>query len=237
MSKTKNRWNIIKRAAAFWKKQDTVAGQSPGAQKPSPITYSPGARRPSSAKTQDNCAQNTARPRVSRRKFAMRAVATVSMSVVLATMMTPASAFAATTNDNHAFPTNTTAINDSSTTGDYAVAHGDNDPFFGNTTADAGKTWTDKTVVVPTSGNTEGATATYTMVNGQNIPVDKATEGVFQTSLSALTSSMQVSSTPTPLDIVLVLDVSGSMNYDFGGDEDYYPVYNNYVDDRQAGLT
>ena len=71
-------------------------------------------------------------------------------------------------------------------------------------TASVGRIWTDKSVT------------TDSMTNN-NITVTKADGSAFLTALTALSSTSNLSSTATtPLDIVLVLDASGSMDYDMG---------------------
>ena len=71
-------------------------------------------------------------------------------------------------------------------------------------TASVGRIWTDKSVT------------TDSMTNN-NITVTKADGSAFLTALTALSSTSNLSSTATtPLDIVLVLDASGSMDYEMG---------------------
>ncbi len=73
-----------------------------------------------------------------------------------------------------------------------------------DSTVNVGRIWTDKTV------------STGDMTKG-NITVKKAENGVFLTALTALSSTSNLSSTSTtPLDIVLVLDMSSSMTQDMG---------------------
>ena len=83
--------------------------------------------------------------------------------------------------------------------------------YFGNSTENIGRIWSDKTVLTE-SANVDGQT------------VVKNTDSEFQVMLSALSSRSNTTvSESKPLDIVMVLDVSGSM-----GDKNvtYTPVYN-----------
>lgn len=85
---------------------------------------------------------------------------------------------------------------DPSSMGDWAVILGGETP----NTANIGRIWTDKTV----------STDTITTSSGSVI---NRGDSAFVTTLSALSSTSNVSSTSTtPLDIVLVLDASGSMD-------------------------
>ncbi len=73
-----------------------------------------------------------------------------------------------------------------------------------DSTVNVGRIWTDKTV---STGN----------MTKDNITVEKAENGVFLTALTALSSTSNLSSTSTtPLDIVLVLDMSSSMTGSMG---------------------
>lgn len=76
-------------------------------------------------------------------------------------------------------------------------------------TATTGRIWADKTV------DTEKIKFNKGKLAGQSIPM--ADDADFQVALSALSSTSNTSGyTAVPLDIVLVLDVSGSMEEDFG---------------------
>lgn len=78
-----------------------------------------------------------------------------------------------------------------------------------NNTATTGRIWADKTV------DTEEIKFDKGKLAGQSIPM--ADDADFQVALSALSSTSNTSGyTAVPLDIVLVLDVSGSMADDFG---------------------
>lgn len=81
-------------------------------------------------------------------------------------------------------------------------------------TANVGRIWTDKSV----------STGNITLdPNGGTINKEDSSD--FLVALSALSStSNKVTYTDKPLDIVLVLDRSGSMDYGFGSNS-YYPVY------------
>ena len=76
-------------------------------------------------------------------------------------------------------------------------------------TATTGRIWADKTV------DTEEIKFNKGQLAGQSIPM--ADDADFQVALSALSSTSNTSGfTAVPLDIVMVLDVSGSMAEDFG---------------------
>lgn len=78
----------------------------------------------------------------------------------------------------------------------------------GSDTSNIGRIWTDKTV---------SADETITVSSGQQIKRDNS---AFITALSALSSTSNVASTSTtPLDIVLVLDASGSMDDPMGNSD------------------
>lgn len=78
----------------------------------------------------------------------------------------------------------------------------------GSDTSNIGRIWTDKTV---------SADETITVSSGQQI---KRGNSAFITALSALSSTSNVASTSTtPLDIVLVLDASGSMDDPMGNSD------------------
>lgn len=88
------------------------------------------------------------------------------------------------------------SVADPSSMDDWAVILGGETP----NTANIGRIWTDKTV----------STDTITTSSGSVI---NRGDSAFVTALSALSSTSNVSSTSTtPLDIVLVLDASGSMD-------------------------
>lgn len=93
------------------------------------------------------------------------------------------------------------SVADPSSMDDWAVILGGETP----NTANIGRIWTDKTV----------STDTITTSSGSVI---NRGDSAFITALSALSSTSNVSSTSTtPLDIVLVLDASGSMDDSMGG--------------------
>lgn len=89
------------------------------------------------------------------------------------------------------------------------------------TTENIGRIWTDKSVyndsvILPGIGDT-----------GSPIPITKPEESDFMVGLSALSSTSNTSmTTSVPLDIVLVLDVSGSMNDSMGTTDVYEETYN-----------
>lgn len=88
-----------------------------------------------------------------------------------------------------------------------------------NTTQNIGRIWTDKSVynsnvTLPGIGE------------GEDIPITKPEGSDFMVGLSALSSTSNTSvTTSTPLDIVLVLDVSGSMEEDLGTTYEYVYDY------------
>lgn len=92
-------------------------------------------------------------------------------------------------------------------------------------TENIGRIWTDKTV----------ADEDVQLSGGADMTVQKGTSD-FLVGLSALGSMSSVTTaSTTPLDIVLVLDTSGSMQDVFGGEAQYEPVYSN-ADDFDATL-
>lgn len=88
--------------------------------------------------------------------------------------------------------------------------------------------WTDKSV----STHAE----TLTTYNGKKVTVEPE-NGSFLVGLSAMSSAQKligVSNVTKPLDIVLVLDTSGSMNYGMDGDRYAYdPIYANDLDNNR----
>uniref|UniRef100_UPI003AB2E09B hypothetical protein n=1 Tax=Enorma sp. TaxID=1920692 RepID=UPI003AB2E09B len=98
-----------------------------------------------------------------------------------------------------------------------------NDSVATNGTANVGRIWTDKSV----------STGNITLdPNGDTINKEDSSD--FLVALSALSStSNKVTYTDKPLDIVLVLDRSGSMDYGFGSNS-YYPVYDIVSSDEQS---
>lgn len=89
-----------------------------------------------------------------------------------------------------------------------------------DSTQNIGRIWTDKSVYngnVTLPGIGEG---------GQEIPITKPEGSDFMVGLSALSSTSNTSvTTSTPLDIVLVLDVSGSMSNNLGTSYVYSETY------------
>ena len=89
-----------------------------------------------------------------------------------------------------------------------------------DSTQNIGRIWTDKSVYngnVTLPGIGEG---------GQEIPITKPEGSDFMVGLSALSSTSNTSvTTSTPLDIVLVLDMSGSMSQDLGTTYEYTAAY------------
>lgn len=105
-----------------------------------------------------------------------------------------------------------TSIVDADTKGSWA-------DIVENSTQNIGRIWTDKSVynsnvTLPGIGD------------GKDIPITKPEESDFMVGLSALSSTSNTSvTTSTPLDIVLVLDVSGSMRKELGTTYEYTATY------------
>lgn len=105
-----------------------------------------------------------------------------------------------------------TSIVDADTKGSWAK-------IVENSTQNIGRIWTDKSVynsnvTLPGIGD------------GKDIPITKPEESDFMVGLSALSSTSNTSvTTSTPLDIVLVLDVSGSMENQLGTTYEYTATY------------
>ena len=101
--------------------------------------------------------------------------------------------------------------------------------YAADSTENIGRIWTDKSVFaddVTLTGSTEGG-----------IKVEKTDDADFMVSLSALSSaSSSVTYSSKPLDIVLVLDTSGSMTDrpHMGTTETYTPVYSRNVQETSA---
>ena len=107
------------------------------------------------------------------------------------------------------------SIADPSTSGNW-------ENFIFSSTENTGRIWTDKSVTTEDTATFDGAVVTKTPGSD------------FMVSLSAMSSVLDSTATvltqADPLDIVLVLDASGSMDYDMGGGnaetvETYVPVY------------
>ena len=159
-----------------------------------------------------------------KRLAAVGATAVVAVGAVAALALGTAVAAEGLRVDSADYPAGTTAISDASTMDSYKLyPTGDKTTSF-DTTEFAGRLWTDKTVVAPANGDALGATATFGLADGtrdfdpdDDVPagtyeVDKTASGTFLTCISALSSSLTTQiEEPVPLDIVLVLDLSGSM--------------------------
>lgn len=107
-----------------------------------------------------------------------------------------------------------------------------------DSTQNIGRIWTDKSVY---NGN---VTLPGIGERGQDIPITKPEGSDFMVGLSALSSTSNTSvTTSTPLDIVLVLDMSGSMNQKLGTTYVYEETYTisttgsttYYAIDKQTG--
>lgn len=124
----------------------------------------------------------------------------VALAAVLALALSPLFGGAAFADGSSAttYSGNKTAVTDPSTIWDWQG-------LVENDTSSVGRIWTDKTV----SDNE---------ISKNGATVSKANGADFVTALTALSSTSNLSDTATtPLDIVLVLDASGSMNDPMGG--------------------
>ena len=146
------------------------------------------------------------------------------------------------------YPAGTEAVADPATLEGYKTYPTGDQTTSYDSTQYAGRLWTDKTVIVPTAANNPnllGTTATIPLADpyrnldpsgirttpGQ-FEVDRTDSGIFLTCVSALSSSLTTELVePVPLDIVLVLDVSGSMGEN--GTMAYVP----YTAEELAALT
>lgn len=86
-----------------------------------------------------------------------------------------------------------------------------------DSTKNVGRIWTDKSV---STGNVELSNKV-----GESATIEKGSKSDFLVGLSALSSTAKImGQTTVPLDIVLVLDVSGSMNDPSGSYEEVYDL-------------
>lgn len=123
-----------------------------------------------------------------------------ALAAVLVLALSPLFGGAAFAEDSSAttYSGNKTAVTDPSTIWDWQG-------LIENDTSSVGRIWTDKTV-------------SSDALSENNVTVDKANGADFLTALTALSSTSNLSDTATtPLDIVLVLDASGSMDDPMGG--------------------
>ncbi len=123
-----------------------------------------------------------------------------ALAAVLVLVLSPLFGGAAFAEDSSAttYSGNKTAVTDPSTIWDWSG-------LIESDTSSVGRIWTDKTV----SDNE---------ISKNGVTVDKANGADFLTALTALSSTSNLSDTATtPLDIVLVLDASGSMDNSMGG--------------------
>ena len=123
-----------------------------------------------------------------------------ALAAVLVLVLSPLFGGAAFAEDSSAttYSGNKTAVTDPSTIWDWSG-------LIKSDTSSVGRIWTDKTV----SDNE---------ISKNGVTVDKANGADFLTALTALSSTSNLSDTATtPLDIVLVLDASGSMDNSMGG--------------------
>ena len=126
-----------------------------------------------------------------------------ALAAVLVLALSPLFSGAALAEDSSAvtYSGNKTAVTDPSTIWDWQG-------LIENDTSSVGRIWTDKTV----SDNE---------ISKNGVTISKANGADFLTALTALSSTSNLSDTATtPLDIVLVLDASGSMNDPMGGGDD-----------------
>lgn len=171
------------------------------------------------------------------------AAAGISMALLFGSSVASASGMALS---DPSYPEGTVAIADASTMDSYKTfPTGDQGTSY-DSTQYAGRLWTDKTVTVPSEdGSTVGTTATFDLADPTRdldeakhtttpgkYEVDKTASGIFLTSISALSSSLETQEVePVPLDIVLVLDVSGSMA------ENGVETYLGYTQEQLDALT
>lgn len=88
-----------------------------------------------------------------------------------------------------------------------------------DSTKNVGRIWTDKSV------STENVKLTNKNKPEESVNIEKQAESDFLVGLSALSSTAEImGQTTVPLDIVLVLDVSGSMNDESGGYQEVYQL-------------
>ena len=126
-----------------------------------------------------------------------------ALAAVLVLALSPLFGGAAFAEDSSAttYSGNKTAVTDPSTIWDWQG-------LLENDTSSVGRIWTDKTV-----SNNE--------ISKNGVTVSKANGADFLTALTALSSTSNLSDTATtPLDIVLVLDASGSMSDPMGSGDD-----------------
>ena len=150
--------------------------------------------------------------------------AVVAAAAIVLTTITAAAAAQSLLVKDASYPEGTTVIADASTANSFRT-YPTADAY--NTTNYAGRLWADKTVYAPADGDKLGSTVLLDLVDENNdldpddngavepgkYEVDKTDSGTFMTCMSLLSSSLQTELyEPVPLDIVLVLDISGSMN-------------------------
>lgn len=126
-----------------------------------------------------------------------------ALAAVLVLALSPLFGGAALAEDSSAtaYSGNKTAVTDPSTIWDWSG-------LIKSDTSSVGRIWTDKTV----SNDT---------ISENGVTISKENGADFLTALTALSSTSNLSDTATtPLDIVLVLDASGSMNDPMGGGDD-----------------
>ena len=142
------------------------------------------------------------------------------------------------------YPDGTIAIADKATESNYDIYPTGSAATSYDTTEFAGRLWADKSVYAPNDGNDnlgevttinladpnrdlDGDPAEQSYTKAGEFNVQKSASGTFLTSISLLSSSLTTELyEPVPLDIVLVLDKSGSMK-----------VYNGYSDPVQTEPT
>ena len=125
-----------------------------------------------------------------------------ALAAVLVLALSPLLGGAAFAEDSSAvtYGGNKTAVTDPSTIWDWSG-------LIKNDTSSVGRIWTDKTV-------SDGE------ISKEGVTISKENGADFLTALTALSSTSNLSDTATtPLDIVLVLDASGSMDDPMGGDK------------------
>ena len=160
------------------------------------------------------------------KRLAAAVVAVVLAGAIAAAVgMVPAFGAGPITVVDQSYPTGTTAIADASTVDSYKQFPTGQQATSYDTTEFAGRLWTDKSVFVPEQAGTLGSSITIDLADSTRnldpegvrttpgkLEVNKTAAGTFLTCVSALSSSLTTDlAEPIPLDIVLVLDLSGSM--------------------------
>ena len=170
--------------------------------------------------------------------------ALVAGAIVLATLTAQATTTGwvrVTGTGYDAYPEGTEAVADPSTMTSYKqypqVTVGNTTMPLYDTTQYAGRLWVDKTVTVPSSSDGSITKTKLFDLEDENLDwytdkvdpghyeVDMSDNATFMTTISALSSALETANNePVPLDIVLVLDVSTSMEENPKNENVYYPL-------------